>query len=222
MPHLKKYIYTGLTALINLSAAIGANALEGQAVTVFAGPQSLSPSEIISVTAQTPPRANISGGETVELTYSADGIAKTRTGTAVHGLISFDIEAQYRAGVMIFSAKASGQTSPEALVTVVPGPPTALSLTIQASRPASVIAITSDVITDSRGNTVSDLSLVSLQWIDATGLIKSQQAQLFNGQISLNAKCPSDFSGELKIQANLKTVQFLSSDISTLCSVRKG
>lgn len=224
MPRLNKYICSGFVAgLMALTSSVDAEALDSNTVTIFAGPQSLSPNETISVTVQTQQRAeDFFGNEGVELTYTVDGVINTLTGKATHGLTSFDVPAQDRAGTMKFSAKALGQRSQQALVTVVPGPPKSLSLQIKPSDQASMIVISSDLITDTRGNAVSDQALVTIQWKDETGLVKSQNTQLFNSRVYLEAKCPSKFAGELNIRAFHKTVQFSSSDISALCFVSRG
>lgn len=224
MPRLNKYICSGFTAiLMGLTPAMSVDALDSDTITVFAGPQSLSPNETISVTVQTPRRiGEFSGAEQVELTYTDDGALKTLVGNAIHGLLSFDVPAQDRVGIMKFSAKALGQTSSEALVKIVSGPPQKLSLQIRASHEESMIVISSGKITDTGGNTVSDQSLMDIQWVAEAGLVKSQNAQLLNGKLYLEAKCPRNFSGELKIRALLKTVQFLSSDISSLCIKARG
>ena len=133
MPRLNKYICSGLfTIIIGLTPAMSAKALDSNPITVFAGPQSLSPSEIISVTIQMPQSTgSFLGTEQVELTYTDDGVLKTLIGNAAHGLLSFNVAAQDSAGIMKFSAKALGQTSQEALVTIVPGLPQNLSLQIK-------------------------------------------------------------------------------------------
>jgi len=219
MHRLNKYICLGLTTgLMVLFPADNAKALDSSAVTIFAGPQSLSPREIISVTVQiSPSTSNLSGTEKVELTYSADGEIKTLLGNAVHGLLSFDIVAQDRSGVMKFSAKVAGQVSQDTLVSVVPGPPQKLFLKIKPSNQPQQLTLSSGQITDAHGNTVSDQTLLALQWNDESGLIKSQNAQLLNGRLDVEVKCPSSYSGELTLRALLKTVQFSSSDLSAFC-----
>lgn len=219
MHRLNKYICFGLTAgLIVLNLVDNAEAFDSRAVTVFVGPQSLSPRETIAVTVQISPSAgNFSGTEKVELTYTADGDIKTLVGHAAHGLLSFDIAAQDRSGVMKFSAKVADQASQDALVSVVPGLPQKLFLKIKPSDQPQQLILSSGQITDAYDNAVSDQTLLALQWKDESGLIKSQNAQLLNGQLDLEVKCPSSYSGELIIRAHLKTVQFSSSDLSAFC-----
>lgn len=224
MHRLNKYICFGLTlGLMGLTLADTAKALDSNAITVFAGPQSLSPRETIAVTVQISPRAgNFFETEQIELTYTADGNIKTLVGEAVHGLLSFDIAAQDRSGVMKFSARFAGQTSQEALVFVVPGPPQKLSLKIKPSDQPQQLILSSNLITDAYNNTVSDQTLLAIQWNDENGLIKSQNAQLQSGRLDLDVQCPSSYSGELTIQALLKTTQFSSSDLSALCYAGKA
>ena len=219
MHRLNKYICLSLAAgLMVFIPAEYAKALDSSAVTVFAGPQSLSPRETIAVTVQISPSAgHMSGTEKVELTYSADGEIKSLLGNAVHGLLSFNIAAQDRSGVMKFSAKVAGQVSQDTLVSVVPGPPQKLFLKIKPSVQPQQLILSSGQITDAYGNTVSDQTLLALQWNDESGLIKSQNAQLLNGRLDLEVKCPSSYSGELTLRALLKTVQFSSSDLSAFC-----
>ena len=224
MLRLNRYKCFGLIAgLMVLTPAENAIALDSSAVTVFVGPQSLSPRETIAVTVQISPNAgNLIGTEKVELTYSADGDIKTLVGNAVLGLLSVDIAAQDHSGTMRFSAKVAGKASQEALVSVVPGPPQKLSLKIKPSNQPQQLILSSGQIIDAYGNTVSDQNLLALQWNDESGLIKSQNAQLLNGRLDLDVKCPSSSSGELTLRAFLKTVQFSSSDLSYLCYAGKA
>lgn len=224
MARLKKYVYIGFAAIIMfLALAMRGNASDSNAITVFVGPQSLTPNEIISVTVQTPQRrGRLFETEQVELIYTADGKINTLTGTPIHGLVSFDIPAQDQAGIMKFTARTLELISNEALVSVVPGSPESLPLTVNRSHQVGMVEISSSVITDTHGNTVSDQSLVTIQWIDETGLVKSQNAQLLNGRVYTEASCPSEFSGELKIRAVLKKIQFLSSDLSVSCVLGSG
>ena len=206
-----------------LIPAENAKALDGSAVTVFAGPQSVSPRETIAVTVQISPSVgNVSRTEKVKLTYTADGDIKTLVGNAVHGLLSFDIVAQDHSGIMKFSAKLANKTSRDTFVFVVPGPPQKLSLKIKPSNQSQKLVLSSSLITDAYANIVSDQTLLALQWSDETGLIKSQNAQLLNGRLDLEVKCPSSYSGELTLRALLKTIQFSSSDVSSLCDARKA
>lgn len=193
-------------------------------LTVYAGPQSVSPLEIIYVTleATTTVKGRTLVNQEVELSYLVDGILKTLSGNMVHGLISFDVPAQETTGLMKFSAKISDVTSNEALISVVAGRPQKFSLNIKAGEKVATVNMASGVLTDLYNNPVSDLSLLSIDWIDSDGLIAHQSVQPMNGQVLVTAKCPAKFSSPLKIRAAFNTVQFLSRDISSLCFAEKS
>lgn len=185
---------------------------------VYAGPQSVSPRETIHVTVE---YTNIDGSNmnegNVELFYVSDGTLKTLSGTPKLGLISFDVSAQDMVGLMAFSAKAAGVVSKEAPVTVVAGPSQSFKITAQPSKKIETLVLTSNVITDSYGNPISDLSLVSIEWIDFNGLTARQNIQLLNGRIVLTAKCPAIFTSPLIIRASVNTIEAVSKDVSADC-----
>lgn len=224
---IKKYregwLAIGLLAVLCAPSA-NANAGSRNKVTVFAGPQSLSPRETVFVTVQTTDESEAAyDNETVTLSYMSGRTVKTLTGTTENGLVSFDIKASETSGVMAFTAmSAAGQSSNEALVTVVPGGPEIFALSIKKSEHANRVKISSDEITDRYGNRVSDQSLIKLHWIDTAGLRKTQTTQLHNGQISLEAKCPARYLGDLRLRAVFKTSQYFSENLSALCAAGRG
>ena len=219
MSRLNRYMCSGFTTLLMaIIPAIEAQALGGDKLTVFAGPQSAVPGQVISITVQTDPHNQSGfGADQIVLRYNTDGKPVRLTGSPIHGLVSFDVKAQNRAGVMAFSAKALGQSSSESLVVVTAGLVQNIDLQIIPSREDAKIVIASDVITDAHGNSVTDQALIDLEWIDATGLIKQQNTQLLNGRLYVEANCPSKFLSPLRVRAVLKTVQAISADISTHC-----
>jgi len=80
----------------------------------------------------------------------------------------------------------------------------------------------SDVIADEYGNPVSDLSLISVDWIDDEGLKARQSTQLLNSRILLTGTCPAKFYGALKVQANLNAIQSAPIDVSSYCELGRG
>jgi len=190
---------------------------------VYAGPQSVSPREIIHVTVEiTGMRGNNINDGNVILSYMSDGVVKTLSGTPRHGLVSFDVPAQDTVGLMNFSANTKAGTSDEALVTVVAAQPQPFSLEAQAGKHTGTIKLMSDVIADEYGNPVSGLSLISVDWIDDAGLKARQNTQLLNNRILLTGTCPSKFYGALKVQANLNGMQSAPVDISSYCELGRG
>jgi len=192
-------------------------------VVVYAGPQSVSPRETIHVTVEITDTSgnNINDGN-VNLSYMRDGVAKTLSGTPRHGLVSFDVLAQDTVGLMKFTANTETGTSEEALVTVVAAPPQPFSLEVQAGIHSGIINLVSDVIADEYGNAVSDLSLISVDWIDDKGLKARQNIQLLNSRILLTGTCPANFYGALKVQANLNAIKSAPIDISSFCELDRG
>lgn len=192
-------------------------------VVVYAGPQSVSPREIIHVTVEiTGMRGNDINDGNVNLSYMSDGVVKTLSGTPRHGLVSFDVAAQDTVGLMKFSANTKAETSEEALVTVVAAQPQPFSLEAQAGKHTGTIKLMSDVIADEYGNPISGLSLISVDWIDDEGLKARQSAQLLNSRILLTGTCPAKFYGALKVQAYLNTIQSAPIDISSYCELGRG
>lgn len=213
-------IATGLLAnLIPLKA----HADTASSLTVYAGPQSVSPREVIHVTVEYADESGSSmNDKTVELSYISDGILKTVSGIPKLGLISFDVPAQDMTGLMIFSAKAADVTSNEALVTVVAGPPLPFKITAQPNQEPETLKLTSDMITDSHGNPIADLSLVSMEWIDFNGLKARQTVQLLNGRIALTANCPTNFTSPLRVRAAVNAIESVSKDVSADCLAGQG
>ncbi len=192
-------------------------------VVVYAGPQSVSPRETIHVTVEvTDMRGNNINDGNVSLSYVRDGVAKTLSGTPRHGLVSFDVPAQDTVGLMKFIANTEIGTSEEALVTVVAAPPQPFSLEVEAGRHLGTFNLVSDVIADEYGNAVSDLSLISVDWIDDNGLKARQNTQLLNSRILLMGTCPANFYGALKVQANLNAIQSAPLDVSSYCELDRG
>ena len=192
-------------------------------IAVYAGPQSVSPREIIHVTVEiTGMRGNNINDGNVNLSYMSDGVVKTLSGTPRHGLMSFDIPAQDTVGLMKFSANTKIGTSEEALVAVVAAQPQSFSLEVQAGKQTGIIKLMSDVIADEYGNPVSDLSLVSVDWVDDEGLKARQNTQLLNSRFLLNGICPAKFYGALKVQVTLNAIQSAPIDISSYCELGRG
>lgn len=213
-------IATGL--LVNL-IPLKAHADTATSLTVYAGPQSVSPQEVIHVTVEITDKSGSSlHDKVVELSYISDGILKTVSGMPKLGLISFAVLAQDITGLMVFSAQAADITSNEALVTVVAGPPLPFKITAQPNQESDTLKLTSDVITDSHGNPISALSLVSMEWIDFNGLKARQTIQLQNGRITFTSKCPTDFTSPLKVRATVDVIESVSKDVSADCLTGQG
>ena len=185
-------------------------------LTIYAGPQSVSAQEMIYVSVETAALE-----VDVKLSYITDGKPQTLTGITQHGLVSFDVPAQKLTGVMRFLAQSENSTSNEALVTVIAGPPLPFSMTTTKSQQSGSVDIGSDVIADKYGNVISSLSLSSIDWIDAGGMIASQSAQLIQGRIALTTQCPTKFTSPVKIRAKIHSATFTSADVSDLCRLEK-
>jgi len=107
MTRLNKKIATSAAALIIgllPSTFVGADTL-AKAVTVYAGPQSVSPGELIYVSVE----AAHANGESVSeaqisLSYKVDGVVTSLSGWLENGLVSFEVPAQTQAGHMTFTA----------------------------------------------------------------------------------------------------------------------
>lgn len=215
-----KIISRSILTLISIAGfSVQSHAASGsETLTVYAGPQSVAAREIIHVTVELTDfqGANLNN-EKVELSFNLDGEIQTRQAITRHGLVSIDIEAGQSAGLMKFSARYKNVQSNEALVTVVAGPPEQMSLKIVPAAEQGRIEVSSDVLTDSYGNAVSDLSLISLGWINEDGLLGTESLQLSKGQIDHALTCPTSMSGALKLRATLNSLEFISSDISAFC-----
>ena len=105
MPKLRKIICSTLMATLTaLSFKTSAKVITTpeNKLTVYAGPQSVVPLEIISVTVEA---VNAQGGSLdnypVTLSYNADGVAIMISGKTINGLVSFDVPAQTRAVCII-------------------------------------------------------------------------------------------------------------------------
>lgn len=219
MTRLKRLIYSAITTsvLVNF-IPLKVHADTGLSLTVYAGPQSVAPRQTIHVTVEfTDESGNSMNKGNVEISYLSDGTLKTLSGTPKLGLISFDVPAQNTIGLMTFSAKAADVTSKKALVTVVAGSPLPFKITAQPSKEPETLKLTSNVITDSHGNLISDLSLVSMEWIDFDGLKIRQTVQLLNGQILLTTKCPAKFKSPLIVRASVGAIESVSKDVSADC-----
>ena len=179
---------------------------------LYAGPQSITPREMIHVTVQ----SNVL--ETaIELSYNIGDGAETQTGITEQGLISFAVPAQDSVGQMRFTAHAGEVVSNMALVSVLAGSPQNFTLSVKQGMRAGTVEISSGIITDKFENSISDLTLTSLDWIDERGLNSSLNVQLTHGRIILSANCPSDFTGALKLRAVVNSTQDISSDLSSFC-----
>ena len=224
MTRPKKLICSAIaTGLLVNFIPLKAHADTASSLTVYAGPQSVSPREVIHVTVEfTDESGSSMNDEAVELIYISDGILKTVSGTPKLGLMSFDIPSQDMAGLMTFSAQAADVTSNEALVTVVAGPPLPFKITALPNQEPETLKLTSDVITDSHGNPISELSLVSMEWIDFNGLKARQTVQLLNGRIAFTAKCPTTFTSPLKVRAIVDAIESVSKDVTADCLAGRG
>ncbi len=188
-------------------------------VQTYAGPQTVTPGQVIHVTVEVTESGGISAhNKDVELTYLVDGTETTLTDTATDGLVSFDINAQSNSGMMDFVARVDGVVSKAASVMVSVGQPAVFDLVTKRSHHSQSIDIRSDVITDDFGNAVSDQTLVSLDWIDQHGVKSSENIQLSNSRIIFASRCPAKFKSPLRIRATLKNTDVISSDVSALCN----
>ena len=118
---------------------------------------------------------------------------------------------------MRFTAHAGEVVSNMALVSVLAGPPQNFTLSIKQGMQAGTVDISSGIITDQFGNSISDLTLASLDWIDERGLNASHNVQLTQGRIILGMKCPGEFEGPLTLRAAVSFAEYISTDISSLC-----
>lgn len=184
----------------------------------YAGPQTVSPGQTISVTVEmTDTHGGSESGRTVQLAFQSDGLAKIMTGQVLNGLVSFDVPAETRSGLMRFVSHAGNTTSNIATVTVVASRPEGLQLTIGAARGQDAVSVTSEPITDAHGNVVTDQTLVTMNWIADDGIKASEHVQLSNGRLLSTLQCPNNFIPPLHIRAALQNIEVLSRDISALC-----
>ena len=218
-----------ITTLISWVTCIGFSVVTVQAQTpphelyIYAGPQTVSPGQLVNVTIElTDFQGNSLNSQPVQLLYRADGVAKSLTGKVENGLVSFDVKAQNRTGMMNFSAQYAGTSSSIAPVMVVAGRPVGFSLQVKPTLSPKTVEILSEIITDEVENPVSDQNLISLDWIDSRGVRRSEFLQLTNGRINSNISCPVNYRAPLHIRAVLKNSKFLSSDLSGLCAEAKA
>lgn len=190
------------------------------AVIIYAGPQSVTPEQSIHVTVEvTKSDEYNSDNHLIELSYLSDGKAQSMTAKTNKGLISFDVPAQKTTGLMMFSGKAGTIKSTNAVVIVKAGQPETLQLYVRPTNVSGTVGVSLGIITDAFGNLVSDLSLVTIEWLDDLGVKVSEQVQLFKGQAAYTAPCPIGYIGSLKLRASFKNVENISPDVSSLCAV---
>lgn len=189
----------------------GPNA-QAMELNLYAGPQSVSPGEIIYVTVQ-----SIVPETTIELSYNSDDGSETQIARTSQGLVSFEVPAQNAAEQMRFIAKSGERVSNIVFVSVFAAAPQDFVLNTEVGTRSETLHIWSAVITDAFENPISDLALVSLDWVDDKGLIAAQNAQLTQGRIIVNAECPIEFDGTLRLRAAVHSAVAMSSDISSLC-----
>ena len=212
-------------SLLSLIMGVGFAAISAQAQTVadrlqvYAGPQTVSPGHNISVTIEmTDVHGKSSHDETVQLIYMSDGKPTSRSGNILNGLASFDVPAQRRAGRMTFKASWGDLESNKAPVLIVAAQPNAFRLKVEPSRNANLVEFKTETIRDVFGNPISDQTLVALDWMDRTGVKRSETAQLSYGRITYVSICPDTFVAPLKVRAVLKNVEIFSSELSVLCA----
>ena len=195
---------------------------ENERIQSYAGPQAVSPEDVIHVTVEL---ADIHGNslhnKTVYLSYIADGLPQKLEGIVQNGLVSFDVIAQKTAGRMDFFAEAEGLTSNAAPVIIKAAEPVGFSLSARPSRASDRVEITSETIVDAFDNPIADQNLVSLSWLDSGGVMGTEKTQLTNSRINLSRSCPVKFTAPLRLRAVLKNTEVLSSDMSTLCAAGK-
>ena len=225
MVRLERIVCTAFAAILfaaTLPSSAHANDTR-KSVTIYAGPQSVSPGDIISVTVEAT-RADGKSliDEVITMSFETDGVLETLSAKTTQGLALFEVPAQIKSGLMIFSANASGVASKEARIVVTANPPQAFTFKISRDEQVGYVEVVSSEIADEFGNHISDLSLVSVDWIDASGLNTRQMVQPTNGHIAFRAPCPSQFSGTLKIRASVQAQKITTPDIAELCNVTEG
>lgn len=185
---------------------------------IYAGPQSVSPEDVIHVTVELVDiHGNSVDKKRVNLSYIADGVSKTLEGIVQNGLVSFDVAAQNSVGRMDFSAQAEGLISSTVPVRVVAAEPIVFKLSAKPSRAFGLVEFTSEIIVDAFGNPISDQNLVALSWVDSSGVKGTENTQLSDSRIFLDRSCPAKFIAPLRVRAVLKNTEVLSADLSSLC-----
>ena len=209
--------------LVASSSVVSARAqTPSESLQVYAGPQTATPGESISVTIEmTDVDGRSSHEKTVQLNYNSDGVSTSISGKVSHGLVSFDVPAQRKAGRMTFNAHAGDLISDQTPVMIVAGEPIKFKLVVKPSRESNFVDVKSDVIRDVFGNPVSDQTLIALDWIDQSGVKQSEFVQLSSGRMTYVSICPDAYAAPLKIRAVLKNVEVFSSELSDLCPGRK-
>lgn len=216
-------------SLISIIMGIGFSAVTAQAepvtdrLQVYAGPQTVSPRQTISVTVEmTDSHGKSLDDETVQLTYHSDGIPMSLQGEISNGLVSFDVQAQTIAGRMAFRARWGDLLSNNAPVLIVAAQPRAFNLKVEPSSNANSVEFTTETIRDIFGNPISDQTLVALSWIDGSGIKRLESAQLSNARITQVSLCPRSYIAPLRVRAVLKNTEVFSSELSHLCDVMRG
>ena len=146
MRRLNKIICTAFITAVSTSVlpAVSYAGEVKNTVTVYAGPQSVSPNQPIFVTVEaTDKKAESLMNETVELSYKADGKLRTMRAKTARGLALFEIPAQTKAGLMTFVAAVKGTTSKTARVLVTASAPQAFTFTVKRTQQPEHITITS-------------------------------------------------------------------------------
>lgn len=225
MKRLNKTIRTTLFA--SLSAfALPTESFADSAITtlmIYAGPQSVVPNHPVYVTVEaTDTNGQSANGKEVELSYKTGGTFVTVRGTTKQGLVSFKVAAEKIAGLIQFTAKAGLVRSNSATVLVTADRPQPFSLFTAATQQPRKIEIKTSLIADQYGNLISDITPVTFEWIDASGLKAKHISQPQNGRLSLTLNCPLSFTGALIIRASLQSLQIKSADISNLCTGKDG
>ena len=225
MTRLNKIIATCAATLVSgpvSPTSVGADT-PAKALTVYAGPQSVSPGEPIYVSVEaTHGNGESISNEQIALSYKFDGVVKTLSGRPQNGLVSFEVPAQTQAGHMTFTAVISQTQSNTVLVAVVAARPHRFSLTAERGEQSGTVTLSSKVITDKYGNPISDLSPVIIEWIDEAGLKSRETVRLLNGRVLLTTQCPASFEGAAKIKASLGALQFTSAKLNALCASAAG
>ena len=219
-------VFMSVLAMGALDIGSGAHASDARtlsSLTVFVGPQSVIPNEPIYVTVEVQDRAgNSANNHKVTLYFQDNGQDKALLGKTLNGLVSFEVPGQTKAGLMVFKADIGTSRSKDAMVIVSAAQPSQFSLSVEPALNAGALIVSSAMITDAFNNQLSDLSLVTIDWLDARGLKKTHKVQLATGRIMFTGLCPKDFRPPLKIRATLKNVRAESMDVSSLCADTAG
>lgn len=212
-----------IVSFLSLIISIGFSTAQAQAsderLQVYAGPQTALPGDTIAVTIEmSDGHGNSVQGETVQLIYISDGVPMSVSETISNGLVSFDVQAQRKAGVMTLQAFSGDLQSNNAQVLIVADQPMTFNLNVKPYRNANLVELSTETVSDAFGNPISDQTLVALSWIDSTGVKGTEAAQFSNGRINYKSICPSTYDAPLKIRAVLKNVEVFSSDLSEICA----